>query len=282
MTGGADTNKGIAWIKCLAHNFTKPSILSVASSPTINVHNTTSIAKADSGATFHFLKPEHRKVMKNVIDLQNGPKATLPNNEVIQASCSGILPFPSVSQQASKALVYPGLQNESLLSIGQFCDDNCNALFTKTNVYIIKNDEIIIVGHRNQTDGLWDIQLPMKNNQSSSTTSTLPKVNYIITKDKSKSDLAQYLLATAYSPAISTLDIAVSNGNFISWPGIDELNFKRLLGTTIPVEKGHMDQERKNLRSTTTDEHLDFSPFLQKPKSIIYLRPSKRTTFYLN
>ena len=51
MTGGADTNKVIIkWVKCLAHNFTKPSILSVASSPTINVHNTTSIAKADSGA----------------------------------------------------------------------------------------------------------------------------------------------------------------------------------------------------------------------------------------
>ena len=136
MTGGTDINKGITrWIKCLAHNFTKPSILSVASSSNINVRNTNSIAKADSGATFHFLKPEHRKAMKDVIKLKNGPKATLPNNETIQVSCSGILPFPSLSQQASTALVYSSLQNESLLSIGQFCDDNCNALFTKTNVY---------------------------------------------------------------------------------------------------------------------------------------------------
>ena len=92
-------------------------------------------------------------------------------------------------------------------------------------------------------------------------------MNYIITKDKSKSDLAQYLLATAYSPAISTFEYAIANGNFVTWPGITEVNFKNLIGTTLPIEKGHMDQEKKNLRSTeNAEEHADFFPAQIKSK----------------
>lgn len=44
---------------------------------------------------------------------------------------------------------------------------------------------------------------------------------------------------------------------------------KYVIGTTIPLKKGCMDQERKNLRSTTILKHLDFYPSYQKPKSII-------------
>ena len=90
-------------------------------------------------------------------------------------------------------------------------------------------------------------------------------INYIITKDKTKTQLAQYLLATAFSPALSTFKQAIDNGNFVTWPGITELNFKSLLGTTIPIQKGHMDQERKNIRPTTEDD-LDFFPPQSKSK----------------
>ena len=119
----------------------------------------------------------------------------------------------------------------------------------------------------------------MQHNIPTTALPSSPKINYIITKDKSKSDLAQYMLATAFSPAISTLKTAVDNGNFVTWPGINELNFEKLLGTTIPIEKVHMDQERKNLRSTSTDEHDDF-PLLQRPKNNTnYLLQSRKTIF---
>ena len=84
------------------------------------------------------------------------------------------------------------------------------------------------------------------------------KTNYIITKNKTKTELAQYLHATAFSPSISTLQRAIQNGNFVSWPGIHQLNFDKLLKTTIAVEKGHMDQERKNLRTTQIDDITEF------------------------
>ena len=62
--------------------------------------------------------------------------------------------------------------------------------------------------------------------------------------------MARYLHACAFSPAISTFQKAINKGFFITWPGIDTLNFKKILETTVESEKGHLDQERKNLQST--------------------------------
>ena len=65
---------------------------------------------------------------------------------------------------------------------------------------------------------------------------------YIITEDKTKTKLARYLHVTAFSPSISIFTKAVQNGNFVTWPGIDTLNFDKLIGTTIATELGHLDQ----------------------------------------
>ena len=103
----------------------------------LNIQQHTITAKADSGVTAHYLKDDHRSTLKKMKSLVNGPSAMLPNNVAIRASHSGTLPFSTVlSKAATKALVFPGLANESLLSIGQLCDDNCIALFTKHSVYI--------------------------------------------------------------------------------------------------------------------------------------------------
>ena len=77
-------------------------------------------------------------------------------------------------------------------------------------------------------------------------------MNYIISQDKDKTELAQYLHGCVFSPVISTFQKCIKKGNFISWPGIDNLNFKKLIKTTEPTLKGHLDQERKNVQSTKT------------------------------
>ena len=262
MTGGAvQQSRILKWLTSIITSYTKPLISSVASTKIVSNHTTQNIAKADSGATFHFLKPTHRKAMTDIVELKNGPKALLPNDQTIQASCEGHLSFDKISRHASKAFVYPDLSNESLLSIGQFCDDDCIAIFTKTNVYIVKDSNLVVEGFRNRADGLWDIKLPSVPTKWSRLSPSTPQINYIITKDKSKTELAQYLHATTFSPSLSTFTYAINNGNFVTWPGISELNFKKLIGTTVPIEKGHMDQERKNLRSTAqAEEHADFFP----------------------
>ena len=44
--------------------------------------------------------------------------------------------------------------NESLVSIGQLCDDNCRAIFEKGKMFVTKESKSILHGDRNYTDGL--------------------------------------------------------------------------------------------------------------------------------
>ena len=80
-----------------------------------------------------------------------------------------------------------------------------------------------------------------------------------------------------FSPSLSTFTKAIKNGNFITWPGINDLNFKKLLGTTMATEQGHLDQERKNLQTTSnipsednTSSDNDFFPSKITHKTLNY------------
>ena len=143
--------------------------------------------------------------------------------------------------------------------------------FTKKNLWVIKNNKVIITGKRNKHDGLWDVPFRQQPNFTSTplSSSSLNTIivnnistsqasiqehtcNYILTLDKSKYEVAQYLYGCLFAPAISTLEKAIQKGNLISWPGINSVNFKKYVGTDVAHEKGHLDQERQNLRSTKT------------------------------
>ena len=91
---------------------------------------------------------------------------------------------------------------------------------------------------RNKHDGLWDFNQPGLATQRKN-------MNYIFSKNKSQSDLARYYHATLFSPSISTLKKAINNGNLSTFPGITQLNFNALIGTSLATELGHLDQERK-------------------------------------
>ena len=78
----------------------------------------------------------------------------------------------------------------------------------KYNVDITKNNNLILQGSRNHVDGLWDVVLNSSKTSSNKNTNKT-QLNYIITKDKSKTELAQYLHAAMFSPAISTITKAI-------------------------------------------------------------------------
>jgi hypothetical protein len=203
--------------------------------------------KADSGASRTYLKGTHAKFLQNHKKLQHGPTATLPDGSQINTTAQGNLPLHSSLN--IEGFVYPHLPNESLLSIGQLCNQGCIAIFEKEHFYIMKNGKLILKGRRNFKDGLWDV--PFEKHK-------IDTINYIINKDQSKTELAKYLHACAFSPVISTLQDCITKGNFITWPGIDNINFKKILKTTEATLQGHLDQERKGLSSTKeTDTNQD-------------------------
>jgi hypothetical protein len=132
----------------------------------------------------------------------------LPDSTTIQATQSGQLPLHrSLSTKATTAHILDGITNSSLISIGQLCDDDCIAVLDKMKLKIYKNQECILQGTRNRTDGLWDISI---NTTSDSIQATRPQqINAIIRKDTRKTQLVQYLYACCGSPVVSTRKVAI-------------------------------------------------------------------------
>jgi hypothetical protein len=169
----------------------------------------------------------------------------LPDNTSIKATESGHLPLSNLlTQNAKKAHVLRDLHSASLISLGQLCDDNCNIILTKEHLTIFKNNQLIITGTRNQTDGLWDIPLTKDNPD------LRQKLNVILIKNKTKQQLANYLHGCCFGPNKKTFIQAIRNGNFITWPGLESSIIERHMITPVATAKGHLDQERKNLNST--------------------------------
>ena len=100
--------------------------------------------KADTGASGHYLTQQDQHGCQEVRPTTAPKNVLLPTNEIISSTHDAYLPIYSVSKQATSATIFPALTNSSLLSIGQLCDDNCSAIFTKTNLQIIKDDKIIL------------------------------------------------------------------------------------------------------------------------------------------
>ena len=71
----------------------------------------------------------------------------------------------------------------------------CVAMFDKYKLYIIQNGQQILSGNRNLKDVLWDVPFKSKDINS---------INYIVSTDKNKSELTQYLHGCTFSQVIST------------------------------------------------------------------------------
>ena len=129
-------------------------------------------------------------------------------------------------------------------------------------------------GHRNPDDGLCDIPIkkPFQH-----------KALAIITKDKTKTELIQYLRGCCFSPTPCTFLCAIKNGNFLTLPGLNITNITCFLPASIATALGHLDQERSNLQSTKStvptiqlspsinstmiSEDKDFAPAISRTKT---------------
>jgi hypothetical protein len=171
---------------------------------------------------------------------------------------------------------FDNLKSGSLISIGQLCDDECVALFTKYGVKILKHGKVIITGKHNAKNGLWNIPLAPKDN-SSPTTQPQPtnrpqhQANGAIQNLQTKQDLAGYLHGCNLSPLPSTFLQAVQRGHYESWPGLTPSLISKHLPKALATSKGHLQMQQKNIRSTKLDANvlplnisLDISPCLQR------------------
>ena len=242
----------------------------LSANPPINLRTPICIAKADSGATNHYFRPNDSSTLEHVSPA-NGPQIMLPNNMSLTATNVGLLPIKHLTPKGRRAHIIPGLESASLLSMGQLCDDGCEVRLRKTDMDVRKGEQTILHGVRNHTDGLWDIHLSNDITQNPVT----HKAN-IIVSTKAISDLVAYYHGCLFSPTKSTWLTALKNNNFPTWPGLTVERVQKYYPDTLSTAKGHLDQEQQNLRSTkpaiiplSTHDHIelqnDFSPRQESP-----------------
>ena len=242
---------------------------------------------------------------QNTQPTTHGIHVHLPNNERIRATHTGNVPLQAnLPSAATKAHIFPELHT-SLLSIGQLCDHGCIATFSKDKVIIHRHNRIVLTGYRDPQTGLWRIPIDplpkipaatpphltpseiLEEAYESKHGSPSPRpFGFDMTKfhransayqTKSNTDLIQFLHAACGSPVPSTWIQAIDNGNFATWPGLTSDLVRKHLPKAIATVKGHLNQHRKNVRSTkqhtpelnTSQHDCDMFP----PQ----LQPNKRT-----
>jgi hypothetical protein len=65
-----------------------------------------------------------------------------------------------------------------------------------------------------------------------------------------QTDLFSYLHAACGSPVPSIWIKAINNGHFATWPGLTAKLVREKLPKSIATVKGHLNRQRKNIRST--------------------------------
>jgi hypothetical protein len=164
----------------------------------------------------------------------------------MESSHTAELDIPELNAAASKAHVFPGMANHSLLSVGQLCDKGYIVTFKHASVMICDSKRSqILNGPRDLDTGLWRINLKQTNNHI-----TEPIANNVY-ELRNTGALVHYLHKALFSSTKSALLQAVKDGHLITWPGLTEDAINKHLKLTPATAMGHMNKRRQNIRSTS-------------------------------
>jgi hypothetical protein len=247
--------------------------------PHTNHQTASPTAIADTGATGHYIDAATEAYCTHVRTTDTGPSVQVANGTFIETTKRACIPLaPALSNHAQVGHIFDHLSSGSLISIGQLCDDDYIALFTKYDVKIVKNGHVIIVGPRSAANGLWTIPLSTHGHSPKpqpplSEPSLHPSAYSAIRSTRTKHDLAVFLHASAFSPLPSTFLRAIQRGNYTSWPGLTASLITKHLPKLFATSKAHLRMQQKNLRSTKIQPtlplatSLDVSPS-QEPTNV--------------
>ena len=78
-----------------------------------------------------------------------------PNGGITQSIATAKVKLPQFSKEARNAHIFSSLTSGSLYSVGQICDDVCEAYFNKNICTITKNGKLVLSGTRTSNSQLW-------------------------------------------------------------------------------------------------------------------------------
>ena len=222
----------------------------------------------DSGADGHYMSEDDRKEACMPILRSSNKKVGVANGETCKATNVTRLPFPQLSARATLADTFTNFPT-SLMSVGKTSDDGTISIFTKTGVTVHNETDVLIrckgapllIGVRDE-QGRYRIPLIQHRGQWQPRTPTnrarltLEKANSVYDLPSTEQGI-KWMHAVCGYPVKSTWLKAIAAGNFIGWPLLTVQNVKRYYPETTETPKGHLNQTRKNVRSTKTWETSD-------------------------
>ena len=159
----------------------------------------------------------------------------------MNATNTGNIPLSgNLSLHAKKSHIFYGLNSASLISLVQLCDNECITILDKNEINVVKYSKLVLKGHRKKADGLCctPISRPLRHIDHA-----------IITRDKTKTEIIQYLHVCCFGPIPRDFLKEIKNGNFLPWPGLNNKKLLRHLPPRIETALGRLDKERKNIQS---------------------------------
>jgi hypothetical protein len=150
--------------------------------------------------------------------------------------------IPNLPKAAHTVHVVPDLASHSLLSIGQLCDAGCIVEYTATNVCVRHNDVDVLHGKRTPATQLWHITLPPGPKLLHATNAAIGSAT--------APELVAFAHAALFSPALSTPASTLEKGYLPNFPGLSSRTLRSHPPESAAMIKGHLDQSRKNQRST--------------------------------
>jgi hypothetical protein len=197
--GGIQANK--EWCKGTATLNNKKMFEDCLTPPLREPHET---AIVDSGCTCHFLLVNAPCLAK--VKSQNPLTVRLPNGATMESTHTAALDIPELNKAASIEHVYPGMANNSLLSVGHICNEGYTVTFRIESVTIYNSQGIqILRGAPDLDTGLWRINLRKKHQQPQQ------EVENNVHELFNTGALFNYLQKSMFSPTKSALLQAVKN-----------------------------------------------------------------------
>ena len=217
----------------------------------------------DSGADGHYLNEVDRRRARLPILCPSTKQVAVANSQVSTTKHESSLPFEGLSQRANKADTFDDFP-QSLMSVGKVSDDGTISVFTKDGVTVHREEDVLItckgapifIGVRDhngryrvpliQNKGQWQPRIPTKKArqhfEQANSVYDLPSTEQAV----------KWMHAVCGYPVKSTWLKAIKAGNFMGWPLLTEQNVKKYYPETTATPKGHLNQSRKNVRSTKT------------------------------
>jgi hypothetical protein len=156
--------------------------------------------------------------------------------------------MPMLPLAARHVHMVPALHPHSLMSIGQLCDNGCTVEFDSNSVSIQHNGTTVLRGSRTTDTRLWHIDTTPVTNDTSY--NAIIQSAFGAMHESTPETRVAFMHATLGSPALSTLENAIKKNYLISFPSLTVEALRKHPPRSTATSKSHLDQQRKNLRST--------------------------------